>query len=118
MNFGYKTILCSFFFERVHGLCPKVISTINSARDPWMGRWAGLMKQLGCGEVPKTTFDDEFFLWWEQQVIAVEDYPYASMDFQGYLDIMFQPDATWGTIGTNDFSFLNFKIFLDFLSIN
>lgn len=80
-NFGYETILCSFFFERVPELRPKVLSTISSQRDPQMGRWANLMKRLGGSEVPRTTFDDKFFLWSEQHVIAIEDYPYADMDF-------------------------------------
>ena len=102
-NFGYRKILCSFIFERVHGLRPKVLSTISSPRDPQMGRWADLMKRLGGGEVPRTTFDDEFFLWWEQQIIAVEDYPYAGMDFQRDLDLVLLEDAAWGAIRINDF---------------
>lgn len=60
-NFGYGTVLCSFFFEKVPGLRPKVLSTTISPRDPRMGRWANLMKRLGGGDVPRTTFDDDFF---------------------------------------------------------
>lgn len=48
-----------------------------------MGRWDELMKCLGGDDVPRMTFDDKFFSWWDQQVIAVDDYPYAKMDFQG-----------------------------------
>jgi len=43
-NFGYGTILCSFFFEKVPGLRPKVSVSISSPRDPQMDRWADLMK--------------------------------------------------------------------------
>lgn len=67
-----------------------------------MGKWANLMKRLGAGEVPRTTFDDDFFLWWEEQVIAVKDYPYVGMDFQGNIDLVLPLDTTWGTIGIND----------------
>jgi len=70
-----------------------------------MARWADLMMGLGGGEVPINTFDDEFFSWWEQEVIAVEDYPYASMDFRGDQDLVLPPEATWGAIGKNIFNF-------------
>ena len=33
-HFGYGTILMKFFFEKIHGLRPKVISSISSPRDP------------------------------------------------------------------------------------
>ena len=79
-NFGYGTILCSFFFEKVLGLRPKVLSTISSPRDPRMGTWVDLMKRLGSGGVLRMTFDDEFFAWWDQQFITVNDYSYAGME--------------------------------------
>ena len=80
-NFGYGTILCSFFFEKVPTLHPRVSVLIISPRDPWMGRWVDLMKRLGGGDVPQTTFDDDFFSWWEQKIIIVYDSPYANLDF-------------------------------------
>lgn len=42
-----------------------------------------------------------FFAWWDQQIIAVNDYLYAGMDFQGDLDLVLPPNATWGDIGNN-----------------
>lgn len=60
-NFGYGTILCTFFFEKVPALRPRVAVSISTPRDPRMGRWADLMKCLGSGDVPRTTFDDDFF---------------------------------------------------------
>ena len=60
-NFGYGTILCSFFFEKVLGLRPKVSVSISSPRDPQMGRWADLMKLLGGDDLSRMTFDDKFF---------------------------------------------------------
>lgn len=79
-NFGYQTILCSFFFEKVVGLCPKVSVSVNNPRDPRMGIWVDLMKFLGGGDVPRMTFDDDFFTRWDQQIIIVNDYLYESMD--------------------------------------
>ena len=57
------------------------------------------MKRMGGSEVPRTTWDDEFLQWWAEQVIAVEDYPYAGMDFWGDPDLVLPPGAAWGTIG-------------------
>jgi len=77
-----------------------------------MGRWADPMKRLGGGDVPKMTFYDEFFAWWDQQVITVDEYPYAKMDFRGDPDLVLPPDVEWGTIGNNFLSFQFLKIFL------
>ena len=100
-NFGFGTILCTFFFEKVPALRPRVAVAISSPRDPRMGRWDDLMKRLGGGEVPRNAFDDHFFAWWEQQIIAVDDYPYAGLDFRGDPDLVLPPDAAWGKIGRN-----------------
>jgi hypothetical protein len=56
-----------------------------------MGRWADLMKRLGGGDVPRTAFDDDFFSWWDQQIIAIDDYPYAGLDFRGDPDLVLPP---------------------------
>jgi len=100
-NFGYGTILCTFFFERIPALRPRVAVSISTPRDPRMGRWADLMKRLGGGEVPRSAFDDEFYTWWEQQIVAVDDYPYSGLDFRGDPDLELPPDAAWGEIGKN-----------------
>ncbi len=65
------------------------------------------MKRLGGGEVPRTSFDDEFFTWRDQQIIVVDDYPYAGLDFQGDPDLALLLNATWGEIG-KDFLFYDF----------
>ena len=65
-TFRYGTILCSFFFDRVPTLHPRVSVSISTPRDPRMGRWANLMKWLEGGDVPRTTFNDDFFSWWKQ----------------------------------------------------
>ena len=98
-HFGYGTILMTLFFEKIPGLWPKVISSINSPRDPRISQWADLMKRLGESEVPRTTWDDEFFQWWEEQAIAVEDYPYVGMDFRGDPNLVLPPGVAWGAIG-------------------
>ena len=89
----------TFFFEKIPALRRRVISTISSPRDPRIARWADMMKRLGGSEVPRTTWDDEFFQWWGEQIITVEDYPYVGMDFRGDLDLVLPPGAAWGTVG-------------------
>ena len=89
----------TFFFEKIPGLRPKVISSISSPRDPRIAQWVDLLKRLGGSEVPRTTWDDEFFQWWGEKIIAVEDYPYAGMDFRGDLDLIIPPGMAWGTVG-------------------
>ena len=68
------------------------------------------MKRLGGSEVPRTTWDDEFFLWWGEQIIAVDDYPYAGMDFRGDPNLVLPPGTAWGTVGkfANFFDLYNF----------
>ena len=80
-NFGYGTILHSFFFKKVIGLRPKVSTSISSLRDPRTGRWVDLMKCFRGEDMPRMTFDDEFFTWWDQKIIAVDEHPYCGMDF-------------------------------------
>ena len=57
------------------------------------------MKRLGGSEVTRTTWDDEFFQWWEEHIIVVDDYPYAGMDFRSDPDLVLPPSAAWGAIG-------------------
>jgi len=50
-----------------------------------MSRWADMMRRLGGVQVTQVTFDDEFFQWWEEEVITIEDNPYAMLEFKGDL---------------------------------
>jgi hypothetical protein len=59
-NFGFASILCSFFFERVLALSPRVEITLHGIRDPAMSRWIEVMRWLGGGREP-IPYNDEFF---------------------------------------------------------
>jgi hypothetical protein len=63
-NFGFTSILCSFFFEQVPGLGPRVEIVLHGPHDPAMARWTEVMRRLGGGRVP-TPYNDEFFFWWQ-----------------------------------------------------
>jgi hypothetical protein len=86
--------------------------------DPAMARWTKVMRRQGGGRVP-TPYNEDFFFWWRQQVITLDDYPYVRIDFRGDLDMQLPPGTAYGDIGKmflniSFFSFLYYetKIFL------
>jgi hypothetical protein len=91
-----------------------------------MARWIEVMRRQGAGRVV-TPYNDDFFFWWQRQIIALDEYPYVRIDFRGYLDMPLPPGSTYGAIG-KFFLYIPFfcifvlkrtKIFLDgVLNIN
>jgi hypothetical protein len=77
-KFDFTSILCSFFFERVPRLGPRVYIILCGPRDIAMAWWTEVMRCQGGGRVPKP-YNDGFFFWWIQQVIALDDYPYVGI---------------------------------------
>ena len=69
----------------------------------------------------RVKFGDVFFRWLWDQILMVEDYPYAGIDFTGDLDLPLPPGGQWGDIGKkqetlkmeNIFMFFMFYIFYD-----
>ena len=62
-NFGFSSILSTFFFERVPGLIPRVDIPLHGFRDPSQRRWADPMCRLGGGRVANP-YPANFFPWW------------------------------------------------------
>jgi hypothetical protein len=62
-NFGVASILCSFFFEWVLGLGPRVEILPRGPCDPAMAWWTEVMRQQGGDRVP-TPYNEDFFIWW------------------------------------------------------
>lgn len=81
-----------------------------------MTRWEDLMRRLGGGQVTQEIFDDKFFQRWEEQVIAIEDYAYPWLNFQGDLELALPEGAPWGKIG-NHFLFFDYISFLCILKL-
>ena len=54
-NFRFSSILSTFFFERVLGLCPRVEVPLHGVRDPSQRHWVDAMHKLGGGRVAMTT---------------------------------------------------------------
>jgi hypothetical protein len=72
------------------------------------------MKRHGGGRV-STPYNDHFFFWWRWQVIALDDYPYAGINFKGDLDMPLPPGTTYGDIGK---TLLNISFFCIFVLRN
>jgi hypothetical protein len=109
-NFGFASILCSLFFERVPSLGPRVEIIPIGPCDPAMARWIEVMRWQGGGRVV-TPYNDDVFFWWRRQIIALDDYPYVGIDFIGDPDMLLPPGVTYGTIGKK---FLHISFFCIF----
>ena len=77
------------------------------------------MRRLGGGRVANP-YPADFFPWWRRQIVAIDDYPYAGIDFQGDPDMPLPPGSAYGDIGNESrpslfLNFLSYLIFLYFL---
>ena len=62
-NFGFNSILSTFFFERVQGLSPRADVPLHGVRDPTQLCWADAMRRLRGGRVANP-YPADFFTWW------------------------------------------------------
>lgn len=97
-NFGFGTILCSFFFERVPGLSSRETVRGHVASVPTVCRWEALLPRQGGGRTIEV-FDDTFFDWWARQISAIADYPYVEINFSRDPDMPLPPGAERGEMG-------------------
>ena len=94
-NFGYSTILVAFFFERVSGLSPAITLPVRSPCHPRLSRWGDIFLRQGGGGSVQSVYDDDFYFLWERQLRALEQFPYAGMDFWGDADLILPPGGAW-----------------------
>ena len=106
-NFGFSSILSTFFFERVPGLSPRFDVPPHGVRYLTQKRWADAMRRLGRGRV-SNPYPADFFPWWQRQIIAIDGYPYAGIDFCGDADMPLPPGVAYGDIGNESQIHLNF----------
>ena len=78
-HFRYRSVLVSFFLERVPNLCLQVEWGIPSPQDPRMKRWVDLMARHAVD--PIVRYNDVFFDWLRDQMLMVDDYAYVGLDF-------------------------------------
>ena len=96
-NFVFSSILSMFFFEKVLGVRPKVDISPHRVWDLAQWCWENFMHRLGGGRVANP-YLTEFFPWWQRQLIAIDDYPYAGIEFCGDLDMPLPLGVAYGDI--------------------
>ena len=102
-----------FLFKHVQGLSPRVDVPLHGVQDPAQRRWADAMRRLGGGRAANP-YPTDFFPWWRRQIVAIDDYPYAGIDFRGDPDMPLLPGSSYGDIGNESrplLFFLNFEVF-------
>jgi len=108
---NYRSILVSFFLERVPLLCLQDVDwDVPTPRDPRMKRWFDLMARHGG--VPTITYGPTFFRWLRDQLIMIEDYACVGTDFCGDPYLTFPKGAHWGDIGKK--ILFNYILFFEF----
>ena len=105
-------MLVAFFFERVSSLSPAVPFPVRSPRQPRMSRLGDIFLRHAGGGSVQSVYDDNFEFWWERQFPALEQFPYAGMDFRGDPNLILPLGGAWGELG--NFLFSNFQIFMNF----
>jgi hypothetical protein len=107
-QFGYGSILVSFFLERVPHLRLQVEWGIPAPRDPRMKWWCDLMARHVAGPIVK--YNDAFFDWLRPQILMIDDYAYVGLDFRGDPNLVLPEGFQWGNLGKKDILF--FIVFL------
>ena len=75
------------------------------------------MRRMGGGGVANP-YPTDFFPWWRQQIVAIDDYPYARIDFRGDPNMPLPPGLAYGDIGNESRpSFLNFFELFNFFFV-
>ena len=87
-----------FFFDHVSGLSPRVDVPLHGVQDPAQQGWADAMHRLHGGSFSNPYLAD-FFPWWQQQILAINDYPYAGIYFRGDPNMPLPPGSAYGDIG-------------------
>jgi hypothetical protein len=62
-----------------------------------MDRWTNVLPRYGGGHLGDP-WDDAFFSWWSRQVVAIEDYPYARIDYCNDLEMPIPLGMAYGDI--------------------
>ena len=92
-QFGYGSVLACFFFQRVPQMRLWVVVPSFTARDPAMLKWSSLLVRLGGGRQPH--FSEDFFSCLDQDILVVDDYGYAGIDFRHDPDFVLPEGEDW-----------------------
>jgi hypothetical protein len=64
-----------------------------TVRDPAMLKWSGLLVRLGGGRQPHSS--EDFFSRLDQDLLMVDDYGYARIDFRNDPDLVLPEGEDW-----------------------
>ena len=109
-KFGCENIMVVFFFEIVPTISPAVALPPPSPLHSRLTRWGDVFLHESGGGSIQNVYDDDLYLWWERKVPALEQFPYAGLEFREDNDLVLPPREAWGEIGI--FIFLCYLIFL------
>jgi hypothetical protein len=96
-QFGYGSFLVSFFLECIPGMQPQIALAVRPVGEPRMERWTSLSPRLGPDS--EFRFTGDFFAWLRCQLIVIEDFPYAGVDFWGSMDLVLPEGEDWDASG-------------------
>jgi hypothetical protein len=94
---------------------PQIALIARQTTEQHMEKWTSLSPRLGTNTEFKFTAD--FFAWWRRNLIVIEDFPYAEVDFWGSVDLVLLEGIEWDVSGTKTkpchvFFFIYFILFL------
>ena len=82
-------LVVSFALERVPMLIPQHLTVpVGAPREPKLTRWVAVMARHPDEGTAVVRFPDGYFHWLESQVFAIQDFPYAGMDFRNDPDMV------------------------------
>ena len=64
-----------------------------TTRDPTMLKWLGLLARLGGGRQPH--FSEDVFSHLNQEILVMDDYGYAGIDFRNDPDLVLPEGYDW-----------------------
>ena len=64
-------------------------------REPKLMRWVAVMARHPEEGTEVVRFTPEYFRWLENQVFAIQDFPYAGVDYRGDPDMALPPGEQW-----------------------
>ena len=68
-------------------------------REPKLMRWVAVMARHPEEGSNIVRFPHEYFHWLENQAFAIQDFPYAGMDYRGDQDMALPPGEQWDDLG-------------------
>ena len=121
-TFGYGPIVVSFALERIPMLIPQHLTVdISGPQEPKLVRWVAVMARHPDEGAAVVRFTDSYFHWLEDQVFAIQDFPYAGIDFRGDPDMVLPQGEQWddrGTLFFTSFQIMYFFLFFIYIVSN